>query len=49
MRRFEVPATTRATFYLYNDLADVDALVAAVRHAQTFFGVVSGAAASGVV
>ena len=49
MRRFEVPATTRATFYLYNDLADVDALVAAVRHAQTFFGVVSGAAVSGVV
>ena len=31
---FGVPATTRATFYLYNDRADVDALVAAVRHAQ---------------
>ena len=38
-RRYEVPATTRATFYLYNDLADVDALVAGVRHAQRFFGV----------
>ena len=38
MRRFGVPATTRATFYLYNDLADIDALVAGVRHAQTFFG-----------
>jgi cysteine desulfurase/selenocysteine lyase len=38
MRRYAVPATTRATFYLYNDAADVDALVAGVRHAQTFFG-----------
>jgi cysteine desulfurase/selenocysteine lyase len=34
-----VPATTRATFYVYNDLADVDALVEAVRAAQKFFGV----------
>ena len=31
MRRFDVPATTRATFYLYTTEADVDALVAAVR------------------
>jgi cysteine desulfurase/selenocysteine lyase len=38
MRRYGVPATTRATFYLYNDAADVDALVAGVAHAQTFFG-----------
>jgi cysteine desulfurase / selenocysteine lyase len=37
MRRFGVPATTRATFYIYNDMADVDALVTGVRHAQKFF------------
>ena len=36
-RRYGVPATTRATFYLYNDAADVDALIDAVRHAQRFF------------
>jgi cysteine desulfurase/selenocysteine lyase len=38
VRRYGVPATTRATFYLYNDRSDVDALVAGVRHAQAFFG-----------
>lgn len=38
-RRYNVPATTRATFYIYNDLADVDALVEAVEHARSFFGV----------
>jgi cysteine desulfurase/selenocysteine lyase len=38
-RRFEVAATTRATFYVYNDLSDVDALVGAVEHARSFFGV----------
>jgi cysteine desulfurase/selenocysteine lyase len=37
-RRFGVAATTRATFYVYNELSDVDDLVAAVRHAQSFFG-----------
>jgi cysteine desulfurase / selenocysteine lyase len=37
MRRFEVPATTRATFYLYNSTADVDALVAGVEQAKKFF------------
>ncbi|WP_067465345.1 cysteine desulfurase [Actinomadura macra] len=36
-RRFGIPATTRATFYLYNTLADVDALADGVRHAQKFF------------
>jgi cysteine desulfurase/selenocysteine lyase len=40
-RRFGVAATTRATFYVYNGLSDVDDLVAAVRHAQSFFGVAS--------
>ncbi|HVQ93180.1 MAG TPA: cysteine desulfurase [Mycobacteriales bacterium] len=39
VRRFGVPATTRATFYLYNDTGDIDALVAGVRHAKKFFGV----------
>jgi len=38
-RRYDVPATTRATFYLYNDRSDIDALVAGVHHAQKFFGV----------
>ena len=38
-RRFGVAATTRATFYVYNDPRDVDDLVAGVRHAQYFFGV----------
>ena len=39
-RRFDVPATTRASFYLYNTLDDVQALASAVREAQRFFGVV---------
>jgi len=38
-RRYNVPATTRATFYLYNDLDDVAALADGVRAAQKFFGV----------
>lgn len=38
-RRLGVPATTRATFYLYNDLNDVASLTAAVRAAQQFFKV----------
>jgi cysteine desulfurase/selenocysteine lyase len=38
-RRFGVAATARATFYVYNGPQDVDDLVSAVRHAQTFFGV----------
>ena len=33
-----VPATTRATFYLYNDEHDVDALVEALLGAQKYFG-----------
>ena len=39
MRRYDVPATTRATFYLYNTEAEVHALVEGVRAAQAFFGV----------
>jgi cysteine desulfurase/selenocysteine lyase len=38
-RRMGVPATVRASFYLYNTLSEVDALVAGVREAQRFFGV----------
>ena len=33
-----VPATTRASFYLYNDERDVDALVEALLGAQKYFG-----------
>jgi cysteine desulfurase/selenocysteine lyase len=40
MRRFNVPATTRASFAVYNDTDDVEALVAGVRRAQKFFGTV---------
>ena len=37
MLRYDVPATTRASFYVYNDLDDVDALTSAVRATQTLF------------
>jgi cysteine desulfurase/selenocysteine lyase len=37
-RTLGVQATTRASFYLYNTLEDVDALVGAIRDAQGFFG-----------
>ncbi|MBJ8337486.1 cysteine desulfurase [Antrihabitans sp. YC3-6] len=39
-RRFGVAATARASFAVYNTVEEVDALVAAVRKAQKFFGVV---------
>ncbi|MER7081592.1 cysteine desulfurase / selenocysteine lyase [Saccharopolyspora kobensis] len=38
-RRLGIPATVRASFYLYNELDEVKALVEAVREAQRFFGV----------
>jgi cysteine desulfurase/selenocysteine lyase len=38
MRRLELPATARASFYVYNTEADVDALVAGVNHAREVFG-----------
>jgi cysteine desulfurase/selenocysteine lyase len=38
-QRMNVAATVRASFYLYNTLDEVDALVDAVREAQRFFGV----------
>jgi cysteine desulfurase / selenocysteine lyase len=41
MRRLNVAATARASFYLYNDHADVDALAAALAKAGALFGYVS--------
>jgi cysteine desulfurase / selenocysteine lyase len=37
MRRLDVPATARASFYIYNDAPDVDALVAALATARSVF------------
>ena len=37
MKRLQVPATTRASFYVYNTREDVDALVAAVESARERF------------
>jgi cysteine desulfurase/selenocysteine lyase len=37
MQRYDVPATTRASFYVFNDLDDVAALADAVRSAVTLF------------
>jgi cysteine desulfurase/selenocysteine lyase len=39
MQRFGLPATARASFALYNTHGEVEALAAAVRHAQGVFGV----------
>ena len=39
MRVLGVPATTRASFYVYNDEADVDALVEALERAEKFFAI----------
>ena len=36
-RKLSVPATTRASLYLYNDESDCDALFAAIRGAQRYF------------
>ncbi|MEO6877632.1 MAG: cysteine desulfurase [Gemmatimonadaceae bacterium] len=38
MRRLNLPATARASFYIYNSEADVDALVSGVHHAREVFG-----------
>jgi cysteine desulfurase/selenocysteine lyase len=38
MRRFGVPATTRASFYVYNTKHEVDALVEALAKAERVFG-----------
>jgi cysteine desulfurase/selenocysteine lyase len=44
MRSLGVSATARASFYLYNDEGDVDALVDGVARAQELFGVGPAAA-----
>lgn len=36
--RFGVQSTTRASFYLYTTEAEIDALGAAIRHTQSYFG-----------
>ncbi len=38
MQRFGIPATARASFYLYNTFAEVDALIAGIRRVQKIFG-----------
>ena len=38
MHRYDVPATTRASFYVYNDAEDVGRLVDGIRSAQGLFG-----------
>jgi len=38
MRRFEVPATTRASLYVYNTKTDVDALLDGLEKARAVFG-----------
>jgi cysteine desulfurase / selenocysteine lyase len=38
-RRFEVPATTRLSTYVYNDASDIDTAMDGIRAAQEFFGV----------
>ena len=42
LRRLGVGATARASFYVYNDAADVESLVAGVRKAQAMFADVTG-------
>lgn len=41
MRRLDVPATARASFYVYNDESDIEALVTGIRKAKEIFGYVS--------
>ena len=38
MRRLNVPATARASFYVYNDESDIDALVSGIMTAKEMFG-----------
>ncbi len=41
MRRLDIPATARASFYVYNDESDIEALVTGIRKAKEIFGYVS--------
>jgi cysteine desulfurase/selenocysteine lyase len=36
--KFGIPATSRASFYLYNDLEDIDLLVIGLQHVNEMFG-----------
>jgi cysteine desulfurase/selenocysteine lyase len=36
--KFNIPATTRASFYIYNTPAEVDALVRGLGKVQKYFG-----------
>jgi cysteine desulfurase / selenocysteine lyase len=38
MKKLGLPSTTRASFYVYNTAADVDALVGSLRKILKFFG-----------
>jgi cysteine desulfurase/selenocysteine lyase len=38
MQRYDLPATTRASFSVYNDLDDIERLTDAIRAAQRIFG-----------
>ena len=38
MLRYDLPATTRASFYVYNDLDDVERLTDAIRATRRVFG-----------
>ena len=37
MERLDVPATARASFYVYNTRAEVDALIAGIQKAKAIF------------
>lgn len=41
-RRFDIPATTRITPYLYNDVSDLDAALRSIEAAQAFFRPIAG-------
>jgi cysteine desulfurase/selenocysteine lyase len=45
-RRYAVPATTRASFHIYNGLDDIEALLEGIVAAQRFFGVLPVAVSS---
>jgi cysteine desulfurase/selenocysteine lyase len=38
MARYDLPATTRASFYVYNDLDDIERLTDAIQATQRIFG-----------
>jgi cysteine desulfurase/selenocysteine lyase len=38
MQRFSIPATARASFYLYNTISEVDSLIAGINRVRKIFG-----------